>query len=92
MHKPSVGNLILISWFDIQVCHGWEPLSHDPGIAPCKTVGFVTHVSDSHVSVAATMGVDSVKNHTTTETNLRQGIPWGCVTSWVRLVPRRQTK
>jgi hypothetical protein len=83
--QPKVGDLVLIEWVDIHTAMEWAPLGEDPGLAPCKTVGFVTHVSPRHVAVAACMGVDSIKEHTNTETNLRQGIPWGCVTKWRKL-------
>jgi len=92
MERPEIGTLVLVEWGDIHTDLGWESLTHEPGVAPCKTVGFVTHSSEKHLSLAASMGVDSVKDHTNTETNLRQSIPWGCVTGWVRLVPRRGAK
>lgn len=85
MEKPRKGDLVLLEWIDIQTDSGWESIDNDPGVAPCKTVGFVTHVSDYHVSVACSLGVSHHGPGAHAESNLRQGIPWGCVKDWSRL-------
>jgi hypothetical protein len=86
--RPAKGQLVLIEWLDIQTDTGWSALEDDTKPALCKTVGFVTHVEAAHVTVAASMGVAEIVAGSPVETNLRQSIPWGCVTAWHRLGKR----
>lgn len=86
---PAVGDLVLIEWQDIQTDHGWESMTADVKPAECKSVGFVTSaIAGRYVVLAGMVGVEvSTKSG---ETNLRQSIPWGCVSNWRLLGPRRR--
>lgn len=65
------GKLVLVTWVDIQTGMGWEHKDHDDGIATCKSVGFITRSTPTHLAMSATVGGD--------ETNTRIAIPWGCI-------------
>ena len=80
MEKPSQGALVLVNWLDIQTDSGWKETTEDVKPAACKSVGFVTLVKPGYIVLAGMLGLEPDTKHT--ESNVRQCIPWGCVTSW----------
>jgi len=89
---PAVGDLVLVEWLDIQTDTGWQSLKELDRPAPCKTVGFVVHTEAAWIGLAASLGVSEVGPGHNAESNLRQSIPWGCVSDWRLLVPRRPVR
>lgn len=81
--QPSVGDLVLIEWDDIQVDTGWEGIDKDVRPASCKSVGFVTVVRPRYAVLASMIGLEDATK--ASESNVRQSIPWGCVTKWRKL-------
>ena len=77
-----MGELVILSWEDIHTHHEWAATDAGLGLAQCKTVGWVIQVSRRSVTLAASLGVsDPGEESESTEHNLRQCIPWGCVTA-----------
>lgn len=72
--KPNVGDLVLLSWVDIQTHHGWIDADEILPVAECETVGWVIAVGDDAIAIAACKGGDEV--------NLRMTLPMAVVKKW----------
>jgi hypothetical protein len=84
MTIPKLGQLVLVSWVDIQTDHSWAASNAALGPAKCMTAGYVTSTDDASITLAACVG-QSINAALEQEVNLRMCIPIGCITSWAPL-------
>ncbi len=86
----TTDTLIYVEWNDSAATHGWittEELQRLPGIAKCKTVGFLVRESDGEILLARDA---SVSEHTSPFGDIIS-IPIPCITKRETLCAYSQT-